>query len=357
MRSVRARALAVLITALVWGGLFAGCATNSPSDGGSPGGNGDPGGGGQVDDASLGTVRLVIRVPESLVQQRLSRLVPDATRLIRVTISATDLSASIVKEVALTEGHGATETVDIHVPSGQHRNVLVEAFDGSSNLLAKQVTVVDVLQAVITSVAITLAPEAWIYPTVTAAASPTSVQVGESVSFSGSGTDQDGSIALHEWDFDSNGTWDYSSATSASTTHGYGAAGNYAAVLRVTDNDGLTGVSDPVSVAVAQRLLVSPLTVDYGEAGLTMNLLIDDTAVSPSTNLSWSITESIAWLTPSATSGTITNGGSATVTLTIDRDNLVQGTYEKTLVVSTPSDGSASVTIKVIQSIIEIIVD
>ncbi len=45
------------------------------------------------------------------------------------------------------------------------------------------------------------------------AGSNQSVQVGDIVTFSGTGTDADGSIAKYEWDFDGNGIYDWSSGT------------------------------------------------------------------------------------------------------------------------------------------------
>lgn len=62
----------------------------------------------------------------------------------------------------------------------------------------------------------------------------------ETVSFPGSGTDLDGSIALYEWDFDSNGVYDWSSASSGAATHAYSKHGCYFARLRVTDDTGYT---------------------------------------------------------------------------------------------------------------------
>ena len=63
--------------------------------------------------------------------------------------------------------------------------------------------------------------------------------VGESVSFVGTATD-DGIIELYEWDFDGDGTYDYSSTTTGSTTHTYHRADINVATLRITDDDGLT---------------------------------------------------------------------------------------------------------------------
>lgn len=62
----------------------------------------------------------------------------------------------------------------------------------------------------------------------------------EDVLFSGSGTDPDGTIDLYEWDFDGDGTYDWSSTSGADTIYSYSAAGSYNPVLRVTDNQGYT---------------------------------------------------------------------------------------------------------------------
>ncbi|MGO4689579.1 PKD domain-containing protein [Glaciibacter sp. 2TAF33] len=67
----------------------------------------------------------------------------------------------------------------------------------------------------------------------TATASPLSVAVDGRAS-----TDPDGTIAGWAWDFGDGGT-----ATGATTTHPYAAAGTYAVVLTVTDNQGLTNSS------------------------------------------------------------------------------------------------------------------
>jgi len=64
------------------------------------------------------------------------------------------------------------------------------------------------------------------------------------VIFSASGSyDPDGKIVLYEWDFDGDGIYDWSSPVSGSTSSGYSDPGNYYPTLRVTDNDGLQGLS------------------------------------------------------------------------------------------------------------------
>jgi len=60
------------------------------------------------------------------------------------------------------------------------------------------------------------------------------------VTFSGGGTDKEGTIALYEWDFNGDGIFDWSSTESGDATYRYTSPGTYEAVLRVTDNEGLT---------------------------------------------------------------------------------------------------------------------
>ena len=83
---------------------------------------------------------------------------------------------------------------------------------------------------------------------VTASATPTTTQVGDSVTFSGSAI---GTIVLYEWDFDGDGVYDWSGA-SASTTFIYPAMGNYIAKLKATNDKGLTG-EGTVNIIVNKR--------------------------------------------------------------------------------------------------------
>ncbi len=85
-------------------------------------------------------------------------------------------------------------------------------------------------------------------PSVDATATPASGFAPLNVSFSGSAVD-DGTIVLWEWDFDGDGVYDYSSPTSATTSHTYTVAGAFGATLRVTDNDGLAS-SETVEIDV-----------------------------------------------------------------------------------------------------------
>jgi hypothetical protein len=74
---------------------------------------------------------------------------------------------------------------------------------------------------------------------------PATATTGASVSFSGAGSsDTDGSIASYAWSFG-----DGSTATGASVSHTFAAAGTFAVRLTVTDNAGATGTRD-LSVTV-----------------------------------------------------------------------------------------------------------
>jgi len=73
------------------------------------------------------------------------------------------------------------------------------------------------------------------------------------IQFNGQGTDEDGSIAKYEWDFDGNGVYDWSSTENGLTTYIYNNEGTYTAVLRVTDDDGRTA-TDSLAITVADEV-------------------------------------------------------------------------------------------------------
>jgi len=89
------------------------------------------------------------------------------------------------------------------------------------------------------------------------------VYVGDAVQFAGLGTDSDGSIALYQWDFNGDGTYDWSSTTTGSTTHTYNTAGTYYAVLRVTDDKGATN-TDTCIINVNEQTTNNPPVADSG---------------------------------------------------------------------------------------------
>jgi len=63
------------------------------------------------------------------------------------------------------------------------------------------------------------------------------------VNLNGSGiSDTDGAIVFCEWDYEGDGTYDWSSSSTCSTTHIYPSPGNFNAKLRVTDDDGAQNI-------------------------------------------------------------------------------------------------------------------
>jgi len=101
-------------------------------------------------------------------------------------------------------------------------------------------------------------------PTATASANPTSGNAPLMVSFTGTAADPDNDIALYEWDFDGDGTYDWSSATSGSTSHTYNTAGTHVASLKVTDSTGLTGIDQIlITVNIQTSLSIQRDTVGF----------------------------------------------------------------------------------------------
>lgn len=93
-------------------------------------------------------------------------------------------------------------------------------------------------------------------PVAVASATPTSGTVPLTVAFSAAGSsDADGSISSYAWAFGDGGT-----ATGASTSHTYTAAGSYSAQLTVTDNSGLSA-SKSLTITVNPVVTLVPMRV------------------------------------------------------------------------------------------------
>lgn len=113
-------------------------------------------------------------------------------------------------------------------------------------------------------------------PVVTGQLNPTNGQVPLMVSFSATASDNEG-IATYEWDFEGDGTVDFSSTGTATTTHAYISVGIYRPVLRVTDRLGASTLfiapstevraaptgSPTVTPNASPRTGNVPLTVDF----------------------------------------------------------------------------------------------
>jgi len=84
------------------------------------------------------------------------------------------------------------------------------------------------------------------------------------IELNGSGTDADGSIVLYEWDFNGDGTFDWSSGETGSVSHAFESYSK--AVLRVKDSDGEMG-TDTVTIIICPEGM---RTVDAGSFCIDM---------------------------------------------------------------------------------------
>ncbi|MEZ5338272.1 MAG: PKD domain-containing protein [bacterium] len=81
-------------------------------------------------------------------------------------------------------------------------------------------------------------------PTAVITGSPLSGTLPLTVDFDASASsDSDGTIVKFEWDFDGDGSWDLDTGTTATTSFEYTTAGNFDPAVRVTDDDGATGIA------------------------------------------------------------------------------------------------------------------
>jgi WD40 repeat protein len=93
----------------------------------------------------------------------------------------------------------------------------------------------------------------WIYAVPVAIAGQDSTGTpGVPLQFSGAGTDEDGTIAKYEWDFDGDGVFEWSSTENGRELNIYNNEETYTATLRVTDNDGFTD-TDTVEVTISEK--------------------------------------------------------------------------------------------------------
>jgi PKD repeat protein len=113
-------------------------------------------------------------------------------------------------------------------------------------------------------------------PVLLLSAAPTSGTTPLNVSFDGAASyDGDGTIDSYAWDFG-----DDSSGTGGTTNHIYTTAGNFTAILTVTDNDGATG-TDSVIIDVAQGNQLNYVNADFATSSGTISSgAYDDTHAS-----------------------------------------------------------------------------
>ncbi len=169
--------------------------------------------------------------------------------------------------VAVTDPTGGFAITDVPVGSylvrAQHPHYLEDTESGAITTAGENVVLASML----------LKLDSNIPPVATIAGANPLVQ-DIPTNFTASGTDADGAIVLYEWDWEDDGTFDYSSTTNANTTHTYSVAGTYTAKLRVTDDQGAIGL-DAVHLDI---LLNDPNRVYMSTTGNDAN---DGSALAP----------------------------------------------------------------------------
>ena len=115
-------------------------------------------------------------------------------------------------------------------------------------------------------------------PTATAKVTPSNGPLPLAVSLTGTGTSPNGFIVKYEWDFQGDGTFDFSSTTTGNTSFTYTDQGIYNAVFRVTDNLGQTATAVATSTAIRvgapgspTARITSPTAPVTANAPLTVN--------------------------------------------------------------------------------------
>ena len=122
----------------------------------------------------------------------------------------------------------------------------------------------------VTATAVRVGPPGSPTATITTPAAPLTRAAPATVSFNGTGTDADGTIVRYEWDFNGDGVFDASSPSTAATSFTYASPGIFTAALRVTDNDGNTGV-DTVDLTVTITSMLT-MSTDTLRAPATVNV-------------------------------------------------------------------------------------
>lgn len=106
-------------------------------------------------------------------------------------------------------------------------------------------------------------------PTAEASASPSNGPVPLSVDFSCEGEDPEGPIAFYEWDLEGDGIFETLSATTGAATHVYQTPGEFAAVCRVTDYEGITALAPTEETTVRPGVAGSPTVNAYTSSSNT----------------------------------------------------------------------------------------
>jgi PKD repeat protein len=296
---------------------------------------------------TLGFVGVVLAAPP-VANFTIDDDTPLTGQLVTFTSTSTDAEEDIASIEWDFEYNGTSFEPDATGNSASHiyltpgsRNVAIrvtdtDAVDGSADqvVLAKPV-----------SVALNSAPTAVL-------SGPSSAGVGQTVTFSGSGsTDSDGVIVRYEWDLDNNGTYETDTGASANVSTSYATPGTRTIRLRVTDNLGATA-TDSAPFAVSNATPTASFTISPNPAaiGQTVNFNAsasgdsDGTIVKYEWDLDGNGTFELDTGASDTTSRTYDTGGTRTIRLRVTDDDGASTVDTDTLFVNNAGP-SASFTI------------
>lgn len=180
-------------------------------------------------------------------------------------------------------------------------------------------------------------------PTLEAMAAPVAGAAPLEVTFTSVAADADGELVLFEWDFDGDGSFDWSGAEGAAATHTYSALGSYVARLRVTDNDGLASV-DAVEVSVgAAPIAEATINPADGTAPLDVTLTAagadtDGAITSYEWDLDGDGAFDVTLPDPGPYSHRYEDSGVYVVTLRVTDDDGLRGTDSRVLSIAGPPE-------------------
>ncbi|RFA14645.1 cell surface protein [Subtercola boreus] len=148
--------------------------------------------------------------------------------------------------------------------------------------------------------------------------------------FDGTGSaDPDGTVASYAWDFG-----DGQTATGATTSHTYAAAGTYTVSLTVTDNKGATGVFTNAVTVTAPRVNVAP-TASFTSSVTNLALTVDGTGSADSdgtlTSYAWAFGDGSTATGSNPPVHTYAAAGTYTVKLTVTDNDAATGVSQTTV--------------------------
>lgn len=144
---------------------------------------------------------------------------------------------------------------------------------------------------------------------------------------------------------DGNGHFSFSDLEPGRVTLTYKANGYDSATRDITVTAGNTVMADVTlnPTVVSSALTVDKTILDFGNRVGVLNLILSN---STSSSISYNITSNAGWITTDPTHGTVLSGRESTVRVSVNRDGLSDGSYDRVLTIET-STGNIEVQVLV----------